>query len=1043
MGNCVCGIGKVREEELKYICKRRAREDNSTEPNAEIVKKHLIGLALSGGGIRSATTNLGILQALSKMGILPMVDYLSTVSGGGYIGSCLSSLLSQGKKENRIDGQNVCDQSRDDTTFTTEWKNFPFCADEDQAPAEALAQIKHLRTHGNFLIARLGLFSRETMRSIGNVLSGIAYHLFVVFLFLFAFSAFYMWTAKILAPGMAETLSQPAWQTTAETTTQIDTKIAGETRSSLEIRTKLAQPGFVDGLKQQGNVLASAVQNLAKDFWGDWGPARLLVGLGAIAACIAFLIVSYAVTGACSWHKKARIRKGESEEEAFECRLLCRMCFGISILALAAVALACWFSRSLEDSQMQTARLLFPFLFFLSARVVAFVVHLLSNWSTKLWTRQFRSMWGTFQAFTGYALLTTLIAGLFPFLVYALADYGFAATVGALISLISSRFLVYPLYSHGEKSKKLPTGLIKFALGLAVGLFLVLIVLAFCVFIAKWQLLPLIYSALGAILLFAALGIGVNLNRLSPHYFYRDRLIETYLRTEKDNGEGKMETIRDHMNMSLSELHGNNGSSCTAPYQLISAAINLTGSKDLTRKDRKSGCFLFSKLFCGSDQTGYLETEKYRSNETKLARAMTISGAAVSSAMGFHTFFGQSFAMSLFNIRLGYWLENPNRVKTMANTENRVFWPLYLLKEMFSKTNAEDRLINLSDGGHTGDNVGIYPLLKRRCKVIIACDAECDKNLSFGSFTEALRHAYIDEGIDVDIDLTMIRPDPSSGRSQKHCAVGRIRYPDDDRTDQKSWLIYLKSSLTGDEPEPVLNYKVDNPSFPHQTTADQFFDDAQFEAYRALGVHITEHTFGKWIKSPDFTKLQNAYSPFGTNNSKHTTGIYKENDTWTCLQIMHSTHDAADDIDFQNLDDKLMQLQKMFMSSPDLGKYYQECYLGGDTLQPLELHEQITQACMMQARLMEEVFFARKLYRHGNAPANHGWMNLFRQWGRCDTFCIQFGNITHLFSPKFVNFYYNHIECKPPILEMPIPHPWDGPGGAGIFLDSGRMEAAV
>ena len=46
----------------------------------------LVGLALSGGGIRSATFNLGLLQALARQNILRYCDYLSTVSGGGYIG---------------------------------------------------------------------------------------------------------------------------------------------------------------------------------------------------------------------------------------------------------------------------------------------------------------------------------------------------------------------------------------------------------------------------------------------------------------------------------------------------------------------------------------------------------------------------------------------------------------------------------------------------------------------------------------------------------------------------------------------------------------------------------------------------------------------------------------------------------------------------------------------------------------------------------------------------------------------------------------------
>ena len=87
--------------------------------------KNLTGLALSGGGIRSATFNLGVIQALAKNGILKNVDYLSTVSGGGYIGSCLSSLLNG-------TGQNT-------TPISIEWnKRFPFYHDageEEAVPA--------------------------------------------------------------------------------------------------------------------------------------------------------------------------------------------------------------------------------------------------------------------------------------------------------------------------------------------------------------------------------------------------------------------------------------------------------------------------------------------------------------------------------------------------------------------------------------------------------------------------------------------------------------------------------------------------------------------------------------------------------------------------------------------------------------------------------------------------------------------------------------------------------------------------------------------
>ena len=95
----------------------------------------------------------------------------------------------------------------------------------------------------------------------------------------------------------------------------------------------------------------------------------------------------------------------------------------------------------------------------------------------------------------------------------------------------------------------------------------------------------------------------------------------------------------------------------------------------------------------------------------------------------------------------------------------------------------------------------------------------------------------------------MITPDPTTGLSKSHCAIGRIRYPECPH--RPSWLIYMKNSMTGNEPAPILNYKKTSPLFPHESTADQFFDDAQFESYRALGDHIAEETFARWILDPE------------------------------------------------------------------------------------------------------------------------------------------------------------------------------------------------
>ncbi len=98
---------KVLQDELRLIATRRKAAHvqpsvpqtgsgkfgtDASQPADSDVRNDLVGLALSGGGVRSAAFNLGILQALYEKNTLNKVDYLSTVSGGGYVGSHASSL---------------------------------------------------------------------------------------------------------------------------------------------------------------------------------------------------------------------------------------------------------------------------------------------------------------------------------------------------------------------------------------------------------------------------------------------------------------------------------------------------------------------------------------------------------------------------------------------------------------------------------------------------------------------------------------------------------------------------------------------------------------------------------------------------------------------------------------------------------------------------------------------------------------------------------------------------------------------------------------
>ena len=148
----------------------------------------------------------------------------------------------------------------------------------------------------------------------------------------------------------------------------------------------------------------------------------------------------------------------------------------------------------------------------------------------------------------------------------------------------------------------------------------------------------------------------------------------------------------------------------------------------------------------------------------------------------------------------------------------------------------------MSDGGHF-DNTGIYSLLQRRCRYIVAVDSECDPESRFSGLSNLIRLARIDLGIHIEINLRDVRKSGPNGFSREHAAVGTIYYPAIKGETQVGKLLYLKSSLTGNENEYIYEYRSRNEAFPHESTSDQFFTEPQFEAYRELGFHIGRGIF--------------------------------------------------------------------------------------------------------------------------------------------------------------------------------------------------------
>jgi len=221
-----------------------------------------------------------------------------------------------------------------------------------------------------------------------------------------------------------------------------------------------------------------------------------------------------------------------------------------------------------------------------------------------------------------------------------------------------------------------------------------------------------------------------------------------------------------------------------------------------------------------------------------LGTAMAVSGAAAAPNRGVTTIRPLVFIMTLLNIRLGYWLPNP-RIARRPSWLDRLALrrgpgPKYLLKESLGQVTGRAPFVNVSDGGHI-ENLGMYQLLRRHCRLIIAVDGERDPELRFRSLVKLMLYARIEMGIEIEMDLDPIRRD-SDGISSQHFALEKIHYA----PGETGRLLYIKSSLTGDEYEYVREYASRNPDFPHETTADQFFNEDRFEAYRALGYHIGE-----------------------------------------------------------------------------------------------------------------------------------------------------------------------------------------------------------
>jgi hypothetical protein len=293
---------------------------------------------------------------------------------------------------------------------------------------------------------------------------------------------------------------------------------------------------------------------------------------------------------------------------------------------------------------------------------------------------------------------------------------------------------------------------------------------------------------------------------------------------------------------------GDDPRAARSPLHVVNAALNLVSGDNLAWQQRQAESFTFSPLHSGSPFVGYRDSRQYGDGRRgiSLGTAVAISGAAASPNQGYHSSPALAFLLTMFNVRLGWWLGNPGAAgKKTFDKENPKSGINLLVREMMGDTNDTYDWVYLSDGGHF-ENLGMYEMVLRRCRYIVVSDAGCDPKFTFEDLGNALRKIRTDLGIPIEFTNMPMRS-RDEDEPWDYVALGTINYGAVDGPGAKpGTLIYLKPGYYRDErlPKDVVNYAKERIAFPHETTADQWFSESQFESYRALGHHVIHHIMG-------------------------------------------------------------------------------------------------------------------------------------------------------------------------------------------------------
>ena len=827
-------------------------------PTRPAVTNDLYGIALSGGGMRSATFSLGVLQALSQHDLLEPADYLSTVSGGGYVGISFSGLCAE-----ELPYAGLERLGADERRFPFSLARSALGQRDGDAPTASPVHgnetpaLWHVRKYANLIAGGFGLLSLATWQLVGRYfVSTVA--LWLLFL--------------VPLVGLAVALVAGAWHWSWE--------VLAETMSDADhawLAPVLAlSPLFV----MLWVVLLRLVALVLPPPGGMRRPLALWLGaLGAtvVAATAVYVsaVVMRSLAGGTTTSLASEAGAGEEWLRSLQ------MAVAPALVMGAFVTLG--FSTIAWDRRPLLGALVFlgvPFVVTLLAYFgggppgllwVSFGVGLIAGGLVvSTWARGAGLVWGV-RILNGIAsaagaVLIAMLVGAGVWLIdegrslfgqdgEATREVfrGWLAAGSAVASVMVGVGL--PRMSSGGRTGKISRILFGFG-----GYFLLFSLAVFGAWAAwtvidrngSWMALVLagVFAAILVFPLTLKLQRGVLLNVLSLSGVYEDRLQQTWIigarppRTERAEAVPRWHRVWTRPDLTVTALAG--PAPPVTPYPLICATLNIPGSRGDKLPERKSDSFVIAPVYSGSAMSRWSPSSSMGGfADMSLARAASISGAAVAPNMGEKTSGTLSILTTIFNVRTGRWVPNPRSTASrglISRSLNAIPAVLYL-RELLGNANRDDDFMYLSDGGHF-ENLGVYELFRRRCRYIVAVSADIESIEgadALGNLGTALRMARVDFGVEVSIpSLKPLLRDPQTGRVLSYFAVGELRYGsvsgDGNEPPPTGTFVLIKTGLVDDSlTADLIQYLAGNPSFPYDSTLDQQFDQPQFESYRHLG----------------------------------------------------------------------------------------------------------------------------------------------------------------------------------------------------------------